>query len=205
MKGKLCWSWGLILLNIFINILSHGLRCTLLALTGDTKLVRERGSRCAVGHGCHWGDLDKLEERGKIQEKQMQSLAPDCCLQLPTRGIKKKMKPSSSQRSTAKGQESTVTGCSRRNSTEYKGKSFAVRMVEPWSRSCRSGVPVLGDFQNFLLRGHEQQIQCEKLASCWAGGCSDDLHRSSPAYVILWWLCSSAYYLALASQFRCSS
>lgn len=43
MKGKLCWSWGLILLNIFINILSHGLRCTLLALTGDTKLVREQG------------------------------------------------------------------------------------------------------------------------------------------------------------------
>lgn len=46
MKGKLCWSWGLILLNIFINNLSHGLRCALLALAGDTKLVRSRGCRC---------------------------------------------------------------------------------------------------------------------------------------------------------------
>lgn len=46
MKGKLCWSWGLILLNIFINNLSHGLCCALLALAGDTKLVRSRGCCC---------------------------------------------------------------------------------------------------------------------------------------------------------------
>lgn len=46
MKGKLCWSWGLILLNIFINNLSHGLCCALLALAGDTKLVRIRGCHC---------------------------------------------------------------------------------------------------------------------------------------------------------------
>lgn len=46
MKGKLRWSWGLILLNIFINNLSHGLRCALLALVGDTKLVRSRGCHC---------------------------------------------------------------------------------------------------------------------------------------------------------------
>lgn len=43
MKGKLCWSWGLILLNIFINNLSHGLRCALLASAGDTELVEEQG------------------------------------------------------------------------------------------------------------------------------------------------------------------